>query len=33
MIHRIDDSVFAIIGCFREGADGVDKLGVITVKA
>jgi hypothetical protein len=33
IIHRIDDTAFWMIGCFREGADGTDKLGVITVKA
>jgi len=33
MIHRIDDENFWIIGCFREGEAGVDKLGVITVRA
>jgi hypothetical protein len=33
MIHRINDTAFWVIGCFREGAAGADKLGVITVKA
>jgi hypothetical protein len=33
MIHRIDDTAFWLIGCFRDGIGGEDKLGVITVKA
>lgn len=33
MIHRIDDTAFWLIGCFRDGIAGEDKLGVITVKA
>lgn len=33
MIHRLDDTAFWLIGCFRDGIDGDDKLGVITVKA
>lgn len=33
MIHRIDDTAFWLIGCFRDSVEGEDKLGVITVKA
>lgn len=33
MIHRIDDTAFWIVGCFRDGAAGADTLGIITVKS